>query len=77
VFAEGDPAAKILPWIGTALFTLLWVSCHGRMDMALDRIVFHREDYASLLPEIGRAIKQHVEPKSLLPYIMRSTAWRN
>jgi hypothetical protein len=69
VFAENDPASKILPWIGTALFTLLWVYFHGRMDTALDRIVFHRADYGSLLPEISRAIQDHVEPQSLISYI--------
>jgi hypothetical protein len=69
MFAENDPAAKILLWTGTALFTLLWVSCHGRMDMALDRIVFHLVDYGSLLPEISRAVQQHVEPPSLISYV--------
>jgi GAF domain-containing protein len=40
-----------------------------RMEMAIDRIVFHRADYSSLLPEISSAIQQHTEPQSLISYV--------
>jgi two-component system, LytTR family, sensor kinase len=39
------------------------------MDAALDRLVFHRPDYGSLLTEIGSAIQQHIEPQSLISYV--------
>jgi hypothetical protein len=37
--------------------------------MYLDRIVFHRADYASLLSEISSAVQQHVEPQPLISHI--------
>ena len=69
VFTENDPAASILLCIGTVLFTLLWASSYKRMEMAIDRIVFHRADYSSLLPEISSAIQQHAEPQSVIAYV--------
>ena len=69
VFAEGDPASNILLCIGTMLFTLLWASSYKRMEMTIDRIVFHRADYSSLLPEISSAIQQHAEPQSVISYV--------
>jgi two-component sensor histidine kinase len=67
--AAANPAAQILLWMGAVLFTLLWVFCYRRMDAALDRIVFHRADYDTLLPEIGGAIQRHIEPQSLISYV--------
>ena len=69
VFVEGDPASNMLLCIGTVLFTLLWASSYKRMEMAIDRIVFHRADYSGLLPEISSAIQQQAEPQSVISYV--------
>ena len=65
--AAGNAAAGPLTlFAGTILFIGAWLALHTRLNQILDRHLFRRADYASVVSEIDEAMKQLVEPGQLL-----------
>jgi hypothetical protein len=65
--AAGNAAAGPLTlFAGTILFIGAWLALHARLNQILDRYLFRRADYGSVVAEIDEAMKQFVEPGQLL-----------
>ena len=66
-FAGKRAAAGTLTiYAGTILLTSAWLAFYGRLKRVLDRHLFQRSDYPTVISEIEIAMKQCIEPEQLL-----------
>jgi len=66
-FAGKSAAAGSLTiFAGTIVFISAWLALYGRLQLVLDRRLFQRSDYATVISEIDIAMKQCIEPEQLL-----------
>jgi two-component system LytT family sensor kinase len=64
--AVNAAAGPLTLFAGTILFIGAWLALHARLNQILDRHLFRRADYGSVVSEIDEAMKQFVEPGQLL-----------
>jgi len=67
IVAQRNAAAGSLTlYAGIILFIACWMALHSRLNGMLDHHLFRRSDYARVVSDISNAMKQIVEPQSLL-----------
>jgi two-component system LytT family sensor kinase len=59
-------AGPLMLFAGMTLFVGAWLALYGRLNLMLDRHVFRRSGYGTVVSEIDMAMKQFVEPGPLL-----------
>jgi len=66
-FAPKSAAAGPLTlFAGTILFISAWLALYSRLQLILDRRLFQRSDYATVISQIDIAMKQCIAPEQLL-----------
>jgi two-component system LytT family sensor kinase len=64
--SRSTAAAPLMLFSGMTLFVGAWLALYGGLNRMLDRYLFRRADYGSVVAEIDEAMKQFVDPGQLL-----------